>query len=82
VRLVLHNLADKQPGLLKIPAPRVDVTGVTDSSVQLTFSARCAEFSQQYDIETSIRGQVHLAFLKAGIESPIRETVFHTKTNA
>jgi MscS family membrane protein len=82
VRQVLHELADKQPGLLKNPAPRVDVTGMTDSSIQLTFSARCAEFSQQFEIEASLREQAYLAFLKDGIEMPIRHTVVHTKADA
>jgi small-conductance mechanosensitive channel len=81
VRQVLHELADKQPGLLKNPAPRVDVTGMTDSSIQLTFSARCAEFSQQFEIEALLREQAYLAFLKNGIEMPVRHTVVHTKAD-
>ncbi len=79
VRRILLDLAGRQPGLLKDPPPRVDLTGMTPMSIQLTFSAQCVEYTQQFDIETTLREQAYRAFGEAGIEVPIQQTIVHTR---
>lgn len=82
VRQILLGLAGSHAGVLKDPPPRVYLTGMTESSIQLTFVGRCVDFSQQYDVETTLREQAYRAFLDNGIAVPVPQHIVHTVDTA
>ncbi len=67
VRAILLELASRRSGLLSDPPPAVHMTGVTEIGIQMTFSARCRSFEDQFTEETTLREQAYAAFRREGI---------------
>lgn len=69
-RAILLEAATKHPELLADPRPQVFLTGVTETAVEITLVARCVDYARQFLVETGLREQIYLEFIKAGIEVP------------
>ena len=70
VRHILLDLANAHPDIVHPPEPSVNVTRLTETSVQLTLVARCRDFTVQFSTETGIREQAYEALLAHGVPVP------------
>jgi small-conductance mechanosensitive channel len=76
-RQILIRLAAAHPEILRDPAPLVFVMQFLEFAVQLRLAARTDSFEKKFDIETTLREQVHSTFRKEGITIPLPQQVIH-----
>jgi MscS family membrane protein len=75
VRAILLKLAADHPDVLRVPAPQVFVTALSENAMEATLVARCSEFSKVWGAETTLREQAYLEFMKEGINVPVPRRV-------
>jgi small-conductance mechanosensitive channel len=80
VRQILLGLASTRPALARDPAPAVHLTNLTGSAIQLTFSARCASYAEQFSEETALRELAYLEFRKRGLPLAVERREITMKT--
>ncbi len=71
VRSLLLDLCRAHPDVLREPPPRVFVTGLSETAVQVTLVARASSYATQWNAETQLREQAYQAFRKTGIPLPV-----------
>lgn len=81
-RAILLEAATKHPEVLKDPQPQVFLTGVTETAVEITLVGRCVGYARVFVVETGLREQVYLEFIKAGIEVPEARRVIRMEAQA
>lgn len=70
VRNLLLNIAEKNPDVLKDPAPEVFVIDLSTYGVTLRLNMRTSEFKKKWPVETSIRETIYKEFKEHGITIP------------
>jgi MscS family membrane protein len=82
VRSILLALAEQYPDVLRDPAPKVSLTGISESAMQFTFVCRSIEYTKQFDAEVNLREQAYAAFVREGIRFAIPQRIIHMKADA
>jgi hypothetical protein len=72
--------ASSHPSVLATPSPQVYLTGVTVSALQVTLTARCSSFADQFGVETMLREQAYSAYRERQIPLPVLERIVHVKS--
>ncbi|MCB1056532.1 MAG: mechanosensitive ion channel family protein [Acidobacteria bacterium] len=76
VRVLLYEVAEKNPAVLKDPNPVFILSGFGDSSINLQFSV-WGQTSRFLELRNTFTIDVHRAFAEHGVEIPFPQRVVH-----
>jgi MscS family membrane protein len=76
-RKIMLDLAAHADGVLNDPPPAVYVTGCGDSGIKLQLAGRTS-LAKQFDVETSLREQIHKKFIENHVQFALPQRKIYT----